>query len=317
MSQASRAQDRINARAARVLIDGRLVAVRAKKHGSAVTCRNHGCQCVPCTVANNDRGKARRQHQRPAGKPAKLQNCARHGCRKRVLWREGDTPESYAARPFHDDACRVAAEAFEWPIEQLRRCALADCDAPVPRGVGEGAAHYARRHHCTVEHRRVAQGRTNTGRRAPWRTEVRTCATAGCEETFTPERREQKHHDHECSVKGRTRGKPREMKVCACPCGVRFERPAGVGKEAWDKRRFASPECYAAWRADRPSPAREGRRRAPRVVPSRDRKRKAKPPVAVPEPVRFVPTPVVPVRVEPVHRTTRPRPSFGISRRAG
>jgi DNA-binding transcriptional regulator LsrR (DeoR family) len=38
--------------ASRVLIDGRLVAVKAKTHGSATTYSNGGCRCEPCTEAN-------------------------------------------------------------------------------------------------------------------------------------------------------------------------------------------------------------------------------------------------------------------------
>lgn len=41
--------------AARQLIDGRLVAVNAKEHGSASTYTNHGCQCEPCRRAHRIR----------------------------------------------------------------------------------------------------------------------------------------------------------------------------------------------------------------------------------------------------------------------
>lgn len=37
----------------RVLIDGRLVAVKAKTHGTHDTYNEHGCRCVPCTEAAN------------------------------------------------------------------------------------------------------------------------------------------------------------------------------------------------------------------------------------------------------------------------
>lgn len=37
--------------AARQLIDGRLVAVDASRHGASTTYTNHGCRCGPCTTA--------------------------------------------------------------------------------------------------------------------------------------------------------------------------------------------------------------------------------------------------------------------------
>lgn len=37
--------------AARVEIDGRLVAVKAREHGKASTRANHGCECRPCITA--------------------------------------------------------------------------------------------------------------------------------------------------------------------------------------------------------------------------------------------------------------------------
>jgi hypothetical protein len=36
--------------AARVLVDGRLIAVNAE-HGKASTRKNHGCECEPCKAA--------------------------------------------------------------------------------------------------------------------------------------------------------------------------------------------------------------------------------------------------------------------------
>jgi len=54
--------------AARELIDGRLVAVKASQHGSATTYSNHGCRCQPCTDANIRRMqeyKRTRQSQSP------------------------------------------------------------------------------------------------------------------------------------------------------------------------------------------------------------------------------------------------------------
>lgn len=51
--------------ARRELIDGRLVApVPAERHGKSVTYRNHGCRCVPCTVANRDAMTALRERRR-------------------------------------------------------------------------------------------------------------------------------------------------------------------------------------------------------------------------------------------------------------
>ena len=35
----------------RVEVDGRLVAVLARKHGAAATYTNYGCRCIPCTEA--------------------------------------------------------------------------------------------------------------------------------------------------------------------------------------------------------------------------------------------------------------------------
>lgn len=46
--------------AARHLINGRLVAVNAKQHGSPHTYTNHGCRCEPCTEAWVEYAKARR-----------------------------------------------------------------------------------------------------------------------------------------------------------------------------------------------------------------------------------------------------------------
>ena len=37
--------------AARVEIDGRLVAVNAREHGKPATRTNHGCECEPCKAA--------------------------------------------------------------------------------------------------------------------------------------------------------------------------------------------------------------------------------------------------------------------------
>lgn len=37
--------------AARVEIDGRMVAVNAREHGKRTTRTNHGCECEPCTTA--------------------------------------------------------------------------------------------------------------------------------------------------------------------------------------------------------------------------------------------------------------------------
>lgn len=45
---------RARRRAARVMIDGRLVAVNAKEHGTESTRSNHGCQCWPCVRAHNE-----------------------------------------------------------------------------------------------------------------------------------------------------------------------------------------------------------------------------------------------------------------------
>ena len=37
--------------AARVEIDGRMVAVNAREHGKYTTRTNHGCECEPCVAA--------------------------------------------------------------------------------------------------------------------------------------------------------------------------------------------------------------------------------------------------------------------------
>lgn len=49
------ATERARRRAARVLIDGRLVApVPAEMHGRASTYANHGCHCDPCRAAGSE-----------------------------------------------------------------------------------------------------------------------------------------------------------------------------------------------------------------------------------------------------------------------
>lgn len=40
--------------AARIEINGRMVAWRAQDHGSFVTYVNHGCRCQPCTAATSE-----------------------------------------------------------------------------------------------------------------------------------------------------------------------------------------------------------------------------------------------------------------------
>ena len=40
--------------AARVEVDGRLVAVNAREHGKRSTRSNHGCECEPCMVAERE-----------------------------------------------------------------------------------------------------------------------------------------------------------------------------------------------------------------------------------------------------------------------
>lgn len=51
--------------AARVPVDGRLVAPGAVRHGAVSTYQNHGCRCLPCTAAQTEMASRRwRDRQR-------------------------------------------------------------------------------------------------------------------------------------------------------------------------------------------------------------------------------------------------------------
>jgi hypothetical protein len=50
--------------AARVLIDGRLVAVEAGEHGKRTTYDNHLCRCLPCCLAATERQRELRRQQK-------------------------------------------------------------------------------------------------------------------------------------------------------------------------------------------------------------------------------------------------------------
>ena len=50
--------------AARVEINGRMVAVNARVHGTASTRKNHGCECAPCTAAARADNTPRRRELR-------------------------------------------------------------------------------------------------------------------------------------------------------------------------------------------------------------------------------------------------------------
>jgi hypothetical protein len=136
------AEDRAKARARRVPVvdeEGvtRMVAVRARSHGSRNVADWHGCQCAPCRGAAAVHSWRWRQGQRPAERPARLRKCARRGCRRGVPWLRGDTAASYAARSWHEDACRELAERAEaasrvrgrpGPKPRAKTCTLDGCD---------------------------------------------------------------------------------------------------------------------------------------------------------------------------------------------
>lgn len=50
--------------AARVEVDGRLVAVKAREHGTVSTRSNHGCECEPCKAAARERNTPYRRELR-------------------------------------------------------------------------------------------------------------------------------------------------------------------------------------------------------------------------------------------------------------
>jgi hypothetical protein len=52
--------------AARVLVDGRLVATTAERHGVESTYTNHGCRCQPCTQAHTGDAAEKRIARRSA-----------------------------------------------------------------------------------------------------------------------------------------------------------------------------------------------------------------------------------------------------------
>jgi len=243
-------EERARARAARVLIDGRLVAVRAKVHGKRSTYNNHGCQCAPCCAANAKRLRDRRAQYRaehplpvrvrkpkpsPRVKPVVVPKvCAAEGCDEIVPYAPGERPSHYRRRKYHGDACRNYAKA------------------------------------------------SNRG----YRPAARECARDGCDEQFRPHRGNHRFHSHRCSVLARGPRRPRtETKMCACPCRQEFARPGGISADEWGRRKFRDAEHRR--RGERkdgvhplatrsaggaaPGAARAGNRRAPRPVPSRDR----------------------------------------------
>lgn len=57
-------RDKARRYAARVEVDGRLVAVKAKRHGMASTYDNHGCRCEPCCAAARERNTPYRRELR-------------------------------------------------------------------------------------------------------------------------------------------------------------------------------------------------------------------------------------------------------------
>lgn len=51
-SRSEMMQQRARRRSERVLIDGRLVAIKAREHGTTTTYHYHGCKCQPCMDAH-------------------------------------------------------------------------------------------------------------------------------------------------------------------------------------------------------------------------------------------------------------------------
>lgn len=263
---------------------------------------------------------SRPKAERPDPRP-----CRAPGCRKRIPWRDGMKPSAYARLDTCSRACGGAfghRRRLSYKTAQPHQCALPSCSSNVARVAGERESVYRRRRYCCDEHR-LAGRRAAT---ATWGCEVRVCGRDGCDETFTPSTKEQRYHDHPCSVLARgARVVARETKVCVCPCQEVFERPSGISAEAWARRRFVDAEHRArgsyvstakpkkATATGEPGSSRAGRRKAPRISHAKPARR--------PDPDRSVfgdagpaapwrpPAPVV-VRIE----RSAPRPRFGLSR---
>ncbi len=215
------------------------------------------------------------------------------------------------------------------------RCKLDTCDEPVPRKPGERPCDWRRRLYCGDQHKRVGMGRRPL---SSWRTEQRPCAGRDCSVVFVPNFKEQRFHAQACSASKRpaaTGSKP-----CECGCGP-FERPRRLSDADWEKRRFASPECYQRWSKGRPaSPAKAAAMREPGAATAGNRKPPKVPgakspriggnaqidtPLNAPKtprrPVFDTPPPAEPWRpgrvsvVEP-YQQPKTRPSFGLRRRS-
>lgn len=191
--------------------------------------------------------------------------------------------------------CKLAGTAYATarrpkrgtrPKGERHPCALPGCGRVVrwPPGVPE--TRYRETRYCSPECRNAGRARAVTKVRA---FAERECA-CGCGVRFTPQRRnKQRYATQQCSARGAGRIRAAQM---------RAERVAGDTREEEIER--------AAREAARKQADRERKARA-----ARDRK----PAVETAPPVRFGQTPTV-KRGEPVEKTTRPRPSFGLTRRS-
>lgn len=263
---------------------------------------------------------------RPKAERPAARRCRAPGCQKTIPWRDGMKPSAYARL---DTCSRVCGVAFGHR-RRKHQCELAGCKVNVPRVEGQRESIYRRRRYCTPEH--AAEGRASATR--TWGGEQRTCSRDGCGVVFTPSTKEQRYHDHPCSVlaRGGRVVKERQSKVCACPCQQEFDRPPGVSQEAWGRRRFVDQShrrrgSYVPATPPEPTPtpkvtatrvpgsSRAGRRKEPRIP-------HAKPPrqpvtdrsVFGDQAPAALWRPPVPV-VERVARVAA-RPSFGLSRRS-
>ena len=248
--------------------------------------------------------------------------CRLEGCGELVEPREGEWPSDYRSRGYHSDACAHAGRAkvrrerrvvAERSRVVLRVCELDGCEELIPCGEGVTPSDYARiRYH--------AAGCRDAGRAAKVRAlhppPVERDCECGCG-PFLPARKTRRFASASCAMRARNRGRVRETKVCECGCATVFERPRGIAGAEWGRRRFVDAE-HRRRAEQRPGEARAGKRREPRCAPSKDRKPKDQP--EPPRPVFAGPSPVAPWRppVPEVVRVerTKPRPSFGLTRRS-